>query len=156
MGQGSIDGCKAGHHQQHRVEVHQGRSMDALDSEDGPDTSPENPKAKKLDKSVARFPIPRMEKTASCDWNSPRVYIASTSQLRGLPASLAKLFSCNHFGYAVPALTLRIGKEIQELGQQGNMLGSSEEGLVCILFHLCHQLHVIGRLQHLVSKDRLD
>lgn len=35
------------------------------------------------------------------------------------------------------------------------MLCSSEEGLLCFLVHLCHRLHVITRLRHVVSKTGL-
>lgn len=68
-----MDGCRAEHHNQHQQWAQHGKTMDSLDPEDGLETSPENSKAKNLDKPAVRFTIPGMEKTASESWYSPRV-----------------------------------------------------------------------------------
>lgn len=127
--------------------------MDALDPENGIENSPENSKAKNLDKLVVRSAVPGMEKTAPCSWNPPWAKHCKDILTEKMSSLSSRAFSCTCFGSFMPALTVRTGKGIRKHGQLVNVFCPSEEGLLCFLVHLCHHLHTFARLKHVVSKQ---
>ena len=127
--------------------------MDALDPENGIENSPENSKAKNLDKLVVGSAVPEMEKTAPCSWNPPWAKHCKDILTEKISSLSGRTFSCTHLGSAVRDLTVRTGKGIRKHGQRGNVFRPSEEGLLCFLIHLCQHLHAIARLRHVVSKQ---